>query len=221
MTSDSNQNYYELLDVDPTASLEEIQEAYKEAKETYSTDSTALYSMFSEDEARQINYLLDEAYQTLSHHARRRDYDSKLRGEHFEVVVDKSHVPEETPIKKQPSPSFQNLPDEDDDQLGRTRFSSYQIDEVFEDEIRKQTAFDGSFLKKIREYKNVELDVISQHLKISKHHFQAIEENDFNRLPADVFIRSYIKQYSEALGIDAKIACDSYMKLLKEIREQK
>lgn len=220
----TQQTYYELLDISPSASSEEIQQAYRAAKDTYSPESPALYSMFSKEEAMQINLLIDEAYKTLSHHARRREYDQNLREGHFEVFQDKTMQPQSS----QEKPSLKYTPINDDTKescakqgIGITRFGKYTLNPVFEDEIKNQEIFDGTFLKKIREYKRVELDLISEHLKISKHHFIAIENNDFDSLPVIVFVKNYIKQYAEVLELDAKKVSDSYIRILKEVREEK
>jgi DnaJ-class molecular chaperone len=42
------QTCYEVLEVSPTATVKEIQRAYERAKETFHTDSLAIYSLFSE-----------------------------------------------------------------------------------------------------------------------------------------------------------------------------
>ncbi|NJL25091.1 MAG: DnaJ domain-containing protein [Calothrix sp. SM1_5_4] len=72
------QTYYELLEVSPTAGSSEIYAAYQRARNTYSANSPALYSMFTPQEAQELMALIEEAYQTLSHQARRREYDIKL-----------------------------------------------------------------------------------------------------------------------------------------------
>src|SRR5258708_36447154 len=72
------QTYYELLEVTPQAGSSEIYNAYQRARSTYSPTSPALYSMFTPQEAQELMSLIEEAYQTLSHQARRREYDQKL-----------------------------------------------------------------------------------------------------------------------------------------------
>ena len=48
------QTYYEILEVSPTATAKEIQKAYERAKETFHTDSLAVYSLFTEKEIEGI-----------------------------------------------------------------------------------------------------------------------------------------------------------------------
>src|ERR1700733_1752237 len=72
------QTYYELLEITPQAGPGEIYNAYQRARATYSPSSPALYSMFTPQEAQELMTLIEEAYQTLSHQARRHDYDLKM-----------------------------------------------------------------------------------------------------------------------------------------------
>lgn len=222
MSNFQEQTYYELLEIPSSASVDEIQQAYLRAKGIYAPDSPAIYTIFSREEAVQLNHLLDEAYQTLSHHARRRDYDLQLQKGNFTVIQDKSRdmimTPAQTPAKfKQPRTEDRAMLQQQG--IGVTKFGQYTMDSVVEQEIKEQEMFDGTFLKKIRTYKNVNLDILCEHLKIGRHHFHAIENNDFEKLPASVFVRGYVKQLAEALELDSKKVTDSYMKILKDVRE--
>lgn len=73
-----NQTYYELLEIPQSAGPMDIYNAYQRARKTYSPSSPALYSMFSPEEASQLMSLIEEAYQTLSHQGRRKEYDQKI-----------------------------------------------------------------------------------------------------------------------------------------------
>ena len=55
------QTYYEVLEVSPTATTKEIQMAYGHAKETFHSDSLAVYSLFSEEEINEIQKAIEEA----------------------------------------------------------------------------------------------------------------------------------------------------------------
>ena len=78
----SGTNYYEILEVSPEAPSHEIHRAYQRARETYSQDNPALYSMFSAEEARELLRMIEEAFAVLSNASLRRSYDESLnRGE--------------------------------------------------------------------------------------------------------------------------------------------
>jgi len=71
-------SYYEILEIDPSASGREVHMAYMRAKETYSPESPALYTMFTPDEARQLLKMIDEAFSVLSNQMKRQEYDLTL-----------------------------------------------------------------------------------------------------------------------------------------------
>jgi curved DNA-binding protein CbpA len=68
-------NHYELLDVSPDASPQEIRAAYVRAKATFQKDSLAIYSLMDPSEAQEMVAKIERAYQILSHPDRKRAYD--------------------------------------------------------------------------------------------------------------------------------------------------
>jgi len=72
---DEEQNYYELLEIRKDATPAEIRSAYMRARASWKKDNVAFYSIFSEEDTEKLLRRIEEAYQTLSHPERRRDYD--------------------------------------------------------------------------------------------------------------------------------------------------
>ena len=62
----------------------------------------------------------------------------------------------------------------------------------------------GETLRRERQRRNLDLDQISRELKISSRFLEAIEEERFDRLPAGVFAKSFVRQYATLLGLDAE-----------------
>jgi hypothetical protein len=73
------QDYFELLDLTPSASAVEVELAYERAKAFLGPDSVATYALVDVGEARRAVERLEEAYRTLSDPALRRDYEESLR----------------------------------------------------------------------------------------------------------------------------------------------
>src|SRR5690625_1157039 len=62
----------------------------------------------------------------------------------------------------------------------------------------------GESLREAREARNLTLDDIQEITKIQKRYLVAIEQNDFHALPGRFYARAFIKEYAQAVGLDAK-----------------
>ncbi len=71
-------------------------------------------------------------------------------------------------------------------------------------------------IKKIRSEREISLNEISSKLNIPKKFLLAIEELDFDQLPAPIFAKSQINKYCSFLDLDSSIIIDKYDKFLKE-----
>lgn len=62
----------------------------------------------------------------------------------------------------------------------------------------------GVRLKKARIAKGLTLDNLQDVTKIQKRYLKGIEEADYSMMPGAFYVRSFIKQYAEAVGLDAE-----------------
>lgn len=60
----------------------------------------------------------------------------------------------------------------------------------------------GEQLRAVREGKGLELEALARALRIPVKTLRALEEGDFSVLPPDVYVRGFLKQYAEALGLN-------------------
>jgi cytoskeletal protein RodZ len=74
----------------------------------------------------------------------------------------------------------------------------------------------GEQLRLAREGRGVPLREISDQTKISVRYLEAIETNDYGRLPGGVFNRSFIKAYARCVGYDEKEAIEGYTRYMRE-----
>lgn len=249
-------NYYEILEIALDAPQHEIHRAYQRARATYSQDNPALYSMFSQEESKELLRLIEEAYSVLSNQLLRRTYDETLLKKisslpptsqasqassgaeptfsvpsmppmpppqsiqdevtaievhqslpDFEMPVAQPERPRQV-VKAEPKPP---LPPG----MGRTALSTYKIDDAVESEIGAASEFDGSFLQRVRIYKNISLDSMSDATRISKAYLMSLETNEYKSLPAAVFTRGFVVQVARFLGLDETKTTASYMKRFK------
>ena len=75
---------------------------------------------------------------------------------------------------------------------------------------RKMTDSIGEKLRLARETRGIALRDISDQTRISMRYLEAIEADDYARLPGGIFNRSFIRAYAKFIGYDEKEAIDEY-----------
>lgn len=184
--------YYELLEISPDATPQEIQKAYEQAKETFHRDSVAVYSLFSEGEVKKIQTLVDEAYGVLMDEALRKEYDQ-------------SHLPvTESPEREKPLEMELSVKEKKTPSLIFTDLSA----DAGGGEYR------GKGLKLIREKMGIDLKSISQETKISVQILQWMEDEVTEKLPPLVYLKGFLKAYAQCLGLDPSKVVEEYLKAL-------
>lgn len=211
MDSETKFNYYDILEISPHCAQHEITTAYEKAKFTYSGENPAIYTMFNIDEARELLKMVEEAYSVLGNKTLRSIYDEKIgqNRPHADLTFEALQAESKAVFNEAPKKPATTLP------------QKYKIDPKFEEEIKTKSDWSGADLTKVREYKGLTLDRLSEITKISSYYINSIEKVDPKNLPAPVFVRGYVSQISKTLGLDEKKVCDSYMKLFKEALERK
>ena len=173
-------NYYELLDVAPDAPKSAVEEAYRNAVELFGADSVVSYSFLSDPEREELLERLAAAYRTLSHDARRREYDRRVLGRVVRRSVPAAPPPH-TPPGPAPAPEGTAPPPRAFlDQGGRVR------------------------LDRLREARGVSLEALSEATRIRLPVLRALEQRDLGRLPPAVYVKGYLRACAAFLGVDAQ-----------------
>ncbi len=60
----------------------------------------------------------------------------------------------------------------------------------------------GEYLRKIRETSGYTVEDVANATKINPHYIEAIEKEEFSKLPADIFVKGFLRSYIEFLGIE-------------------
>jgi curved DNA-binding protein CbpA len=184
------QNYYEILEVGPRATEEEIRIAYDTLKTIYSPSTPGMTLLFTPEEVKKIHDKIEEAYRVLRDPRSQREYDLMIRGEGEMTAVPAPH-----PL------------------VTHRVLSPKQIEEALgNDEIR----WSGESLGKIRRYLLLDIDEVAVEIKVNKHNLVAIEEEDVHSLPAPVYLKGFLKVYAKALGLDPKQVADEYLARIVE-----
>jgi cytoskeletal protein RodZ len=74
----------------------------------------------------------------------------------------------------------------------------------------------GEQLRLARQERGVPLREISEQTRISVHYLEAIEANDYKRLPGGIFNRSFVRAYARYIGYDEKQAIEGYSRYIRE-----
>ena len=203
-----DQNFYELLGVEFNASAFEINRAYKENYQLYHEDSLVSYSLLSGEERRQILARLDEAYSTLIDEEKRSRYDQSLvecgilkegmesqdEPRAVRLMSDSEHSPINTILTIR-------------DEMKAAVSSNPVIQEILTHDVLW-----GKDLKRIRDELGVSLETIAEMTKVRIIFLRAIEDDEFEKAPSRMFLKSFLKAYAQSLGLDADFVASRYLK---------
>jgi curved DNA-binding protein CbpA len=205
MEISSQFNYYEILEVTPHSPQNEITLAYEKLRSTYSSSNPAIYSMFTEVEACELIQMVEEAYSVIGNKTLRTIYDEKLGQKNKLVDLSFEAIQVESKAAVLERPKTANL----------KSIQNFVPNAKFEAEYNAWTAWDGSKLTQIREYKKISAALMSEVTKVSVFYINAVESMDRTNLPAAVFVRGYVVQIAKTLGLNEKLVADSYMTAFK------
>jgi curved DNA-binding protein CbpA len=210
-------DHYELLEIAPDASGDEIERAYRMMRATYDGDSLATYSMFGEDEAAEMQARIDSAYAVLSDPARRERYDADRAGDASAVA---EPIASDEPVVLAPlAESALAKP------LVETRTREApafdRIADAADDDLPPGADWDGARLRRARLQRGVEIDDLAAATKITPAYLRFLEDERFDDLPAVVYVRGFIASYARFLGLDAQSVARSYAARYEEHRRAK
>jgi len=220
-------NYYEILEVPEDADGEAIHRGYMRAKNAYTQDSLALYSLMSPEECAKTLELIEEAYSILSNINKRKQYD-QARGLNNQGVYGTTlgrGASQEMTMGQNPNNSYSQKNNASASGpmfkiMANMRYTlDYKINADFEKEIEQASEYTGDFLKSIREYKGVEISRMAEMTKISKTYIRYIEDEAFDKLPAAVYVRGFVYQYAKTLKLNPELVANSFLYRLKQANE--
>jgi flagellar biosynthesis protein FlhG len=207
---------YELLEVDPGATDEEIRRAVRRVREVYGHDSLVVPGLYNRERLTALHLRIDEAYETLIDEERRRAYDTALFPEGPPRRLRSASSP---PVG--PAPSDRSGPIFLHEDLSAS--ASHQpvpaTPRPPEPEISPTTEFTGALLKQLREARGIDLHAISHRTKITVAHLRAIEEETIKAMPAMVYVRGFLVEYARFMRLDVKRVLDTlYQKIVARRR---
>lgn len=211
-------DHYELLEISRGATSGEIDRAYRLAQQTYADGSLALYSIFESLDARAIRDRLDEAYRVLADAELRTQYDAMMKIE-TPVTIDLDST---SSVGQALASRGGDAGDPESGSHASSISSADSFDEAVEEfdalEDDGRGEFDGVRLRRNRMFRGYEIEDISGVTKVNGNHIRNIEAENFSELPADVYVRGFVKAYAQTIGLDPGVVVPSYMARLEQSR---
>lgn len=210
----TEQNYYTLLGISPKASFEEVRSAYDQAMGIYSADSIATYSLLTREERERMLSRLIDAYKTLT--------NSQLRNEYNSFLIEKGELsPQEM--------AFSSL---EDSNTAGGKLREVSVESLMQKEERAEnenqppgdgldlpgnlTSVTGRDIKMLRIAKEISLEEIYRKTNIPKKTVEDIEGEHFEKLPALVYLKGFLKTYAKVLDVNQAQMVDGYIERFLE-----
>jgi flagellar biosynthesis protein FlhG len=195
--ADSPETYYATLGLDPRASREQVEKAYRFCLEMYGEGALATYSLLAAEDVREARARIAIAYDVLADPVRRREYDLSLGLASPSGLLPFPSAPP-LPARAAPRSAEESLPGEGP---ALPLPAPPTLPELLT----------GADLKKFRESRGVSLRAIALVTKIGVRFLEYIEEDRLALLPAPVYLRGFLMEYGRALGLDPLRTAESYM----------
>jgi curved DNA-binding protein CbpA len=212
-------NYYELLEVSYRVTAQEIHKAYERVRKIYDPNSIALYSLFSPDETEKIRQRIEDAYRTLIYDENRRDYDRTLHD------IPLPAEPPQPELRYQPrpyaKPSYtprmaEPAPPAPEPRTVEPQPPPPPAPPALPDKLQPVpadiTELTGSVLKMLRELRGLTARNVADTTKLSARYIEAIEDENFKKLPARPYLRGFLYSYSRAIGYEPARIVNDYIK---------
>lgn len=192
----TEQNHYETLEVMSVASAEEIERAYRLAQATYDEGSLAGYSVFEEGDVDLLRERIEVAYRTLRDPEARDAYDRDLVQREVVQTPEDPEAPAPEPAAEVAAAPLEPL-------------------EAFED-VDEGGEWTGARLRRARLRQGLEIEQISKTTKVNPTYLGFIEEERFEGLPAEVYVRGFVMGFAGCLGLDGERVARSYLQRFEQ-----
>jgi hypothetical protein len=187
------QNFYDLLEISPSATPEEILRAYERARILYGPGSLAAYALLSPEEAATLARRIEEAGDVLIDPETRASYDARLPAEE----VRPARPPPEPPTPPPPPPPAP--PPAPSEAMERPFVPP------------EGAVWTGELLRQAREARGLTVPQLAERTKVSRLHIECVEGDRFDQLPVQVYLRGIVMCLARELRLDGQKVARSYL----------
>ncbi len=82
------------------------------------------------------------------------------------------------------------------------------------------TELPGAELRRVREERGMTREEVSEHLHLSMSYLQALEDDDYGRLPEPPFIKGYLRNYARLLGLPGEELASRFQQHVNQNRRE-
>jgi flagellar biosynthesis protein FlhG len=194
------QTLYEVLELEPGASEEEIRRAHRRQKEIYAPESMAIAGLYAHEGLDVVQRRIEDAYDTLLDVERRHAYDLELFPSGLPARRNAPQTPMAVPVGHGTTPA-----------TGIAAPTEPPPERLPEPIITPDTEIDGPLLRRLRESRGVALADISARTKVGASHLRAIEDERWDALPAEVYLRGFLVEFARFLRLEPSQVTQSYL----------
>ena len=215
MKTFEKENYYQILQVAANARADEIKHAYRDALATYETESVATYSLFSEEQRERLLQAIEIAFDCLINEDQRTAYDQMLidTGQ-----MDAASFSRQGRRKMAAHSDTRTTSKEESlSQWVQKKADTPEISQLIE-AMRSKEMLSGLELKQLREAYGIDIPEIHAITRISGDSLRRIEADQFEDLPAEIYIKQFLKAYAEVLQIDSGHVVDAYYNFMAQAK---
>ena len=202
--------YYNILNVDSSATRMMIREAYLRLKHLYNNGGDGLYGIGgSQEDVTTALAEMEEAFAVLNDDQRRAEYDRKLGLAPAARPVSGASWSGESPLAHESWTAGNGSNDvvqtsRSTLKVIKTRASrsdDYAAQDLYKKFMNDADLGDGLTLVKFRELVGVTEAEMQERTKISLEYLRAMESNRFERLPQVVYVKGFMRSYLKYLNV--------------------
>jgi hypothetical protein len=196
----NEQSLYDLFEVDPNVSEEELRRAYKRMWACFHPDHFSTYGLYSRTQLEALLNQLQEAFERLMDPQKRRSYDNEA----FPNGVPQNGS-KPKPLSKL-APTLQPLISLEEAKQTWHSLTTYE--------------HLGQRLKDLREHFNISLTAVHERSKISLSVLANIEQDHFESLPAPIYLKGFVKEILVLYSLENLVDLDRYIALYHNYRSK-
>ena len=236
------ENFYQILDVQNTASLTDIRQAYESKLEDAHLEAFAAYSLLPEEESEEKLLQFSHAYITLANPIARAKYDDELNQHNIPVkkkpdlperkakkvkesnkkIPKKNKSEEKVKVSKKEAQVIagQTLKERQDHYMKLSAKNDDSANSILEyyNTIKtggSKITYNGAVLQQIRKMKSISISELAQITCIRGAYLKAIEEEDFSKFTSEIYLKGYLLCYAESMNLPTENVLEDYIRVYK------